>query len=50
MKTDKHEIIFSKEDVQQFVQLIGDRNPIYQSAERAKAYTRRINEISSVSG
>lgn len=38
MKTKEHEIIFNKEDVQQFVQLIGDRNPIYQSSERAKNY------------
>lgn len=38
MKTKEHEIIFNKEDVQQLVQLIGDRNPIYQSSERAKNY------------
>ena len=38
MKTKEHEIIFNKEDVQQIVQLIGDRNPIYQSSERAKDY------------
>jgi hypothetical protein len=39
MKTKEHEIIFNKDDVQQFVQLIGDRNPIYQSSERAKDYS-----------
>lgn len=38
MKTKEHEIIFNKEDVQQIVQLIGDRNPIYQSSERAQDY------------
>ncbi|WP_026565024.1 FAS1-like dehydratase domain-containing protein [Bacillus sp. UNC41MFS5] len=38
MKTKEHEIIFNKDDVKQFVQLIGDRNPIYQSSERAKDY------------
>lgn len=38
MKTKEHEIIFNKEDVQQLVQLIGDRNPIYQSSESAKNY------------
>ncbi|TWD99613.1 MaoC dehydratase-like protein [Neobacillus bataviensis] len=38
MKTKEHEIIFIKEDVKKFVQLIGDRNPIYQSSERAKDY------------
>jgi acyl dehydratase len=38
MKTKEYEIIFTQEDVQQFIQLIGDHNPIYQSAERAKAY------------
>jgi len=38
MITNEHEIIFIKEDVQQIVQLIGDRNPIYQSSERAKDF------------
>ena len=38
MITKEHEIIFNKEDVQQFVQLIGDQNPIYQSSERAIEY------------
>ncbi|PFN79163.1 hypothetical protein COJ85_30960 [Bacillus sp. AFS076308] len=38
MKTKEHEIIFIKEDVQKFVQLISDRNPIYQNLERAKDY------------
>ena len=38
MKTKEHEIIFNADDVEQFVKLIGDRNPIYQSSERAKDY------------
>jgi len=38
MKMKKHEIIFNEADVEQFVKLIGDRNPIYQSLERAKDY------------
>jgi hypothetical protein len=38
MKTKEQGITFNKEDVQQFVQLIDDRNPIYKSLERAKEY------------
>jgi hypothetical protein len=38
MKTKEYEIMFTQEDVQQFVQLIGDQNLIYQSPERAKDY------------
>ncbi|WP_144552019.1 MaoC family dehydratase N-terminal domain-containing protein [Bacillus sp. X1(2014)] len=36
MKTKEYEIIFTKEDVQQFVQLIGEQNSIYQNPEGAK--------------
>lgn len=36
MKTKEQEIIFTIEDVQQFVQLMDDRSPIYQSLEKAK--------------
>ncbi|KSU85502.1 N-terminal half of MaoC dehydratase [Fictibacillus enclensis] len=38
MKTEDHEITFSHEKVQEFVQLMGDRNPIYQSIHKAKEY------------
>jgi hypothetical protein len=38
MKTNEREIIFNTADVGQFVELIGDRNPIYQSSETAKDY------------
>jgi acyl dehydratase len=38
MKTKEYEIMFTQEDVQQFVQLIGDQSLIYQSPERAKDY------------
>lgn len=38
MKTKEYEIMFTQEDVQQFLQLIGDQNLIYQSPERAKEY------------
>ncbi|CAI9394220.1 hypothetical protein BACSP_00745 [Bacillus sp. T2.9-1] len=36
MKTKEYEIIFTQEDVLQFVQLIGDQNSTYQSAEGEK--------------
>jgi hypothetical protein len=36
MKTKEYEIIFTQEDVQQFAQLIGEQNSIYQSPEGAK--------------
>ncbi|MDR4949809.1 FAS1-like dehydratase domain-containing protein [Neobacillus cucumis] len=36
MKTKEYEIIFTKEDVQSFVQLIGEQNLIYQSPKGAK--------------
>jgi hypothetical protein len=36
MKTKEYEIIFTKEDVQPFVQLIGEQNSIYQSPKGAK--------------
>jgi hypothetical protein len=38
MKTKEYEIIFNKEDVQQFVQLLGDPNPIFQCQSEAKVY------------
>jgi hypothetical protein len=38
MKTKEQDITFNKEDVQQFVQLIDDRNPIYKSLEKAKEF------------
>ncbi|WP_110928108.1 MaoC family dehydratase [Bacillus massiliglaciei] len=38
MKTKEYEIIFTQEDVLQFIQLIGDQNSIYLSAEGAKDY------------
>lgn len=38
MKSAEIEIIFTLEDVQQFVQTLGDQNPIYQSINQAKAY------------
>ncbi|SDM75052.1 N-terminal half of MaoC dehydratase [Fictibacillus solisalsi] len=38
MRTKDHEIMFSSEKVQEFVQLTGERNPIYQSIDKAKEY------------
>ncbi len=38
MKTKEYEIIFTQKDVQKFVQLIGEQNPIYHSPEGAKEY------------
>ncbi|MBY0121434.1 MaoC family dehydratase [Bacillus sp. S/N-304-OC-R1] len=37
MISEEIEVVFSKEDVQQFVQILGDPNPIYQSIEGAKS-------------
>ncbi|KAB2336257.1 MaoC family dehydratase [Cytobacillus depressus] len=36
MKSEEADIIFNMEEVQQFVQLLGDQNPIYQSIKTAK--------------
>jgi hypothetical protein len=38
MKTKIHDILFKREDVQRFVNLLGDQNPIYNSIEKAKSY------------
>ena len=36
MKTEKQSFIFHKEQVQQYVQMLGDLNPVYDSEERAR--------------
>ncbi|MFY4775849.1 FAS1-like dehydratase domain-containing protein [Metabacillus sp. RGM 3146] len=35
MKTEAQEILFTDKDVLSYVQALGDRNPVYQSAEQA---------------
>lgn len=38
MKTQEKSFIFTKEEVQQYVRLLGDVNPIYASEERARSF------------
>jgi acyl dehydratase len=38
MKSNMYPLLFKEADVQQFVQAVGDQNPIYLSSERAQSH------------